>query len=332
MNNLDWQDLAYFIAVVEQQTLTAAAEVLEVQHSTVSRRIERLEQTLGVGLFDRMGKRYTLTEEGQLLYTQAVEVQAEVLIFRRMAIDHNAMQGNVVISAPPVLANEMLMPALPAFRQRYPDIILHLLGETHLSNLHRKEADIAIRLRRPTQEDLMIRTLTQIKYGFFAHEHYLHHTPVEVRQFIEFYGNSRLNGWLQAVQQLNPRKIAFCSNDLYMIYQAVLQQVGIGILPYFVLQKPLLSATFARDKLIPINPVTTEPLTSTELNEQSELSEPMTLTKKGQTTTATAIKTDTQTPITITQSAPVYMVMHPDVRRSARVRAVADWLVEVLAD
>ena len=328
-NHLDWQDLAYFIAVVEQQTLTAAAEVLKVQHSTVSRRIERLEQTLGVGLFDRLGKRYTLTEEGQLLYAQAVEVRAEVLIFRRMAIDHNAMQGNVVISAPPVLANEMLMPALPAFRQQYPDIMLHLLGETHLSNLHRKEADIAIRLRRPTQEDLLIRTLTQIRYGFFAHEQYLRHTPVEARQFIEFYGNSRLNGWLQAVQQINPRTIAFRSNDLYMVYQAVIQQVGIGILPYFVLQKSLSSVNSAKDKLIPVHPVTSEPLTSDQLNEPIK---PMLLAKNGQIANPTAIKTDTQTPIAITQSSPVYMVMHPDVRRSARVRAVADWLVEVLAD
>ena len=114
-----------------------------------------------------------------------------------------------------------------------------------------------------------------------------------------------------------------------MIYQAVLQQVGIGILPYFVLQKPLPSA---KDKLIAVHPITTKPLTNTELNEQSESSESMTLAKNEQTATSTAIKTDTQPPIVTTHSAPVYMVMHPDVRRSARVRAVADWLVDVLAD
>lgn len=117
---MDWHDLAYFVCLVEQQTLTACAEQLGVQHSTVSRRIERLEQALSLTLFDRLGKRYILTKEGELLYAQAAEVQKEIITFERMAIDQNAMQGSVIISAPPVLANEVLITELPAFRERIP--------------------------------------------------------------------------------------------------------------------------------------------------------------------------------------------------------------------
>jgi len=99
-----WDDLAYFILLVEKQTLTVCAEKVGVQHSTVARRIEHLEQILRVKLFDRIGKRYILTQEGELLYTQAIEVQKEITVFERMAIDQNAMQGKVTISAPPVWA------------------------------------------------------------------------------------------------------------------------------------------------------------------------------------------------------------------------------------
>lgn len=161
-----WDDLAYFICLVEKQTLTACAEKIGVQHSTVARRIEHLEQTLKVKLFDRMGKRYILTQEGELLYTQATEVQKEITVFERMAIDQNAMQGKVVVSAPPVWANEVLMPSLIGFRQQFPDILLEICGEVGMSNLHQREADIALRLHRPTQQDLIIRMLERLDMDF----------------------------------------------------------------------------------------------------------------------------------------------------------------------
>ncbi|SUD91013.1 LysR family transcriptional regulator [Psychrobacter phenylpyruvicus] len=129
---MDWDDLSYFILLVQQQTLTACAEKLDVQHSTVSRRIARLEKSLSLKLFNRLGKRYSLTQEGEQLYVQAIEIQKEMLTFERMAINQNTMQGKVVVSAPPVLANELLIKALPAFRQQYPDIVIHLRGDLHI--------------------------------------------------------------------------------------------------------------------------------------------------------------------------------------------------------
>ena len=70
----DWDDLHHFAVLVEKQTLTAAAEALGVQHSTVSRRIARLEATLGLRLFDRIGRRYLLSEDGARIYAQAQEI------------------------------------------------------------------------------------------------------------------------------------------------------------------------------------------------------------------------------------------------------------------
>jgi len=301
---MDWHDLAYFVCLVEQQTLTACAEQLGVQHSTVSRRIERLEQALSLTLFDRLGKRYILTQEGELLYAQAAEVQKEIVTFERMAIDQNAMQGSVIISAPPVLANEVLIAELPAFRERYPDIVLHVRGDVHFSDLYRKEADIALRLSRPTQDDLLIRTISHVNYGFFAHQDYIEHTPIEQWQLIEFQANARLSNWLQDLIHQHSYPVIFSSNDLYVTYSSVCQKLGIAILPYFLAAK--------NPALLPINPVDRTVMIMHEI-------------------AATAVShahIDNQA-IPLVQSQPLYVVMHPDVRRSARVRVVAEWLGSV---
>lgn len=309
---MQWDDLAYFVCLVEKQTLTACAEEMNVQHSTVARRIDHLEQTLGVNLFDRLGKRYALTLEGERLYHQAVEVKKEMVTFQRMAIDQNALQGKVVVSAPPVWANEVLIPVLADFRQRFPDIVLSLSGDVSMNNLHQREADIAIRTRRPTQEDLVIRTLGSSTYRFYAHGDYLNNTIPEQWQLIEFQANARVLAWSQALIKQHNYTIAFSTNDLYMACQASRQKIGFALLPDFLArQYPELTA------IDPINRVTLTDLETHSSADNYATAEPL-----------QPEPLDTHSPIPLAQSYPLYLVMHPDVRRSARVRAVADWFID----
>ncbi len=312
---MQWDDLAYFVCLVKKQTLTACAEKMNVQHSTVARRIEHLEQTLAVNLFDRIGKRYVLTQEGDLLYSQAVEVQKEIAVFERMAIDQNALQGKVVVSAPPVWANEVLVPNLTDFQQQFPDILLELCGDVDISNLHRREADIALRLHRPTQEDLIIRTIGKVRYGFFAHYNYLENTKCEQWQLIEFQASARVLAWSQALMKQHSYTIAFSTNDLYIACRAACEKMGIALLPYFLANK--------HPELVPVDPINRIPLTHQKPN-KIPIPHPCDSSSK--------IKgSDLNTTIPLTQDYPLYLVMHPDVRRSARVRAVADWLVATVA-
>lgn len=309
---MHWDDLAYFVCLVEKQTLTACAEEMNVQHSTVARRIEHLEQHLKVNLFDRLGKRYVLTIEGELLYTQAVEVQKEITMFERMAIDQNVMQGKVVVSAPPVWANEVLMPALNDFQQQFPDILLALSGEVGMSNLHDREADIALRLHRPTQEDLVIRTIGEVRYGFFAHSNYLTNIEPKQWQLIEFQASARVLAWSQALMKRHAYTIAFSTNDLYIACDATRQKLGIALLPYFLANK--------YPELVAVDPINRMAL----IAKDSKLStKPCDLSAQGQYSLP-------DTSIPLTQDYPLYLVMHPEVRRSARVRAVADWLVATI--
>lgn len=306
-----WDDLAYFVCLVEKQTLTACAEEMNVQHSTVARRIEHLEQTLDINLFDRLGKRYVLTQEGEILYNQALEVKKEMTTFQRMAIDQNALQGKVVISAPPVWANEVLITALADFRQQFPDILVELSGDVSMSNLHQREADIAIRTRRPTQEDLVIRTLGSSTYRFYAHDKYLKDTIHEEWQLIEFQANARVLTWSQALIKQHAYTVAFSTNDLYMACHATRQKIGIALLPDFLArQYPELTA------IDPINRVTMTDLETHSSADNYAAAEPL-----------QREQLDTYSPIPLAQSYFLYLVMHPDVRRSARVRAVADWLI-----
>lgn len=306
-----WDDLAYFVCLVEKQTLTACAEAMDVQHSTVARRIEHLEQTLDVALFDRLGKRYALTIEGERLYHQAVTVKQEIAIFQRMAIDQNALQGTVVVSAPPVWANEVLIPALADCRQQFPDIVVSLSGDVGMSNLHQREADIAIRTRRPTQEDLVIRTLGSSTYRFYAHKDYIKDIIPEQWQLIEFQANARVLAWSQAFMQQQDYSIAFSTNDLYMACHATRQKIGFALLPDFLARQ--------YPELIAVDPINKVRITDIE-----------TYTSAVNYTAAEPLQPeplDIHSRIPFAQSYPLYLVMHPDVRRSARVRAVADWLI-----
>lgn len=295
---LNWNDLQYFVHLVDAQTLTAVADKLNVQHTTVARRIENLEQALNIKLFDRMGKRYTLTEEGNLLYTQAREVAAHVHTFNRMAQNQNTLQGNVVISAPPVLANELLPAHLSLFHQQYPEIRLSLQGEVHHTNLYQREADIALRIGRPTQDNLVIRKLTDVRYAFYAHPNLLTQlaNPESSLPLIEFQANPNLLAWSNQLQQTQNAHVVFATNDMYLAKNAIAQGLGAGILAEFVGES---------NGLIAINPNTGRKLSDKE-----------------KTPTA-------QNSIAAIKISELYLVMHPDVRRSPRVRAVADWLIAI---
>ena len=165
VTHLDWNDVHHFVTLVEQETLTAASEVLDVQHSTVSRRIMQLEASLGLRLFDRIGKRYLLTEDGERLYMQARELSKNIAVFQRLAREQREAVTEVAISMPPVVLRWLLSPHLSAFYAQHPSIRLLLQSSAQLSNLHERQADIALRLLRPEANDLVVRRLRPLRFG-----------------------------------------------------------------------------------------------------------------------------------------------------------------------
>lgn len=229
MDNLDWNDIHYFLCLVENQTLTATANVLNVEHSTVSRRIERLEKQLNLHLFDRINKRYLLTNAGKLLYQEAKKLQFNVRQFTQTAQDSRFAVSEVLVSVPPFVAIGLLGPLLGEFYRRFAHIRLVLVSDLAISSLHQRQADIALRIVPPEQPDLVSRRLFDVQYHWYAHRTYLAQTPEQDRQYLGLNLNGTKVQWVE--QQLSDKPVRFACNDFQLIQSAIEQKLGIGLLP-----------------------------------------------------------------------------------------------------
>ena len=238
----DWNDIRHFIVLVEKQTLTAAAEALNVQHSTVSRRVAQLEGALKLRLFDRIGKRYLLTDDGQRIYAQAQEIAQNINMLQRSAREQRSAMTEVVLTAPPAVIQSLILPHLGDFHARQPRIRLVLDSSIGFSNLHQRQADIALRLSRPEQNDLAVRALRTVHFGFYAHADYPAITARTDWQFLNFTATTRFNRW--AADQMANERILASSNDFCMHKQALLRGLGVGMLPDY--------AVFPSDNLTPV--------------------------------------------------------------------------------
>ena len=171
---MDWQDLKYVLALQRVEGFSAAARMLEVNESTVARRIARLEKTIGAKLIERGKARVFLTETGCDL--AALAEQMETTIDQTTArIDGRDRQvsGRVRLTAVPILINHVIGPAVPDYLRGHKDLSVDLIAEASDMSLMRREVDLAIRLVRPQQELRAIaRKIGSIPYGILHHRNH----------------------------------------------------------------------------------------------------------------------------------------------------------------
>jgi DNA-binding transcriptional LysR family regulator len=276
---LQWEDVRYFLALARDGSLSRAARRLQVEHSTVARRVEALELALGLRLFDRLPRGWQLSTEGETLAGLAEKMEEEAFSFERAAAGAGAVRGTVRVSIAPTLANLFLVPRIAAMRERWPGIALEVAGEVRDVNLSRREADVAIRIRRPRERGLVVRSLGKIGYGLYAEAGYALRDEAKW-EFVGFDESLRHvlhQRWLE--QLAGTRPFALRANDQMALHAAARTGLGIACLPHYqVSQDPLLA---------PVPSPTPAP--------------PM----------------------------EVWLVLHADVRRSPRVRTVADLVTEI---
>ena len=166
---MDWNDLRFFLAVARHGSLLGAAQALEVNHSTVFRRVNRFESSIGARLFDRMPDGYHLTQAGEELYEHALRIGDEFdqLELHILGKDFQP-RGTVRITAPDNLAYEFLPAYLTDFYERYPDIHIELVVGAASLDLTRREADIAIRATTAPPPHLIGRRVCSLDWAFFA--------------------------------------------------------------------------------------------------------------------------------------------------------------------
>ena len=170
---MDWNALKLFLAISEGGSLAAAAKKLGVNHSTVFRRLNSLEQDLGGRLFERHTHGYELTSTGKGIMTLAQNIAKEFDNLERRVLGKDATPSGVVkITAPNNIAYHFLPRYIAEFHQHYPDIQIELLVSNQEFNMNNRQADIAVRATPNPPEHLIGKALCEISWGVYCGEGY----------------------------------------------------------------------------------------------------------------------------------------------------------------
>lgn len=170
----DWNQARAFLVTAEEGSLSAAARALGLTQPTLGRQVTALEETLGVTLFERTGREMTLTESGLALLEHARAMGLAATQFSLTASGRsNAIDGHVTISATHLMATFHLPPILKRLRQAAPGLEIEIVASNELSDLKRREADIAIRHARPNQADLIGKLVNETTAHLYASSAYL---------------------------------------------------------------------------------------------------------------------------------------------------------------
>ena len=277
---LDWDDLRPILAVARGGTLAAAAKGLRIDATTVGRRIQAAETALGVRLFDRIDGRYTPTAAGELAVRHGEAIEREILALEgQVAGQDQSLEGSVRVTSVAMLVNHLLAPCLPELLAEHPKLRLELTGSNVNLSLSRREADLALRLGRPSDGSDRLRKVGVLDYGVYAaralgetaqnlpwlsYDEQLSHVPEAV--------------WLR--KQLAPGEApVVCANQAEALRHLAARGLGRAVLPRFLAegQKALRC-----------------------------LSGPEPVVRRD-----------------------IWLVVHPELRKTARVSAVVDWILGV---
>ena len=173
-NRFDWALVRSFLAVLDAGSLMGAARRLNAQQPTLSRHVAELEAQLGTPLFERTGRGVTPTAAALAIADAARQMEAGALtLSRSLTTARNAETGTVRITTSEVAATWLLPPLLAQLQAQEPGIAVELVASNQLTNLLRREADIAVRMVRPAQASLVARKLGEIPIIAAAHRDYL---------------------------------------------------------------------------------------------------------------------------------------------------------------
>ena len=171
MNN--WDDLKYILAIKRAGGLSGAARLLGVNHATISRHLSAAENKLGVRLFDRLPSGLVPTKHGQHAITTAEQVEQQLLqLDVSLAAKDTSLAGPLRITAPQLLIQHQLADILANYANANPAVELTILAANEILNLHRREADIAIRISDKPEPSLFGRVLTGQMRGYYASKAY----------------------------------------------------------------------------------------------------------------------------------------------------------------
>ena len=174
MQHINWDNLRYVLMVANKGSISAAAKELEVNRSTVLRRINVFQENLKCRIFERGHSGYVLTPEAEKMINAAREVENTLFNMQRQIAGHELkLEGELRVTTTDSFVLSMLAPHLATFRQKYPYIVVDLLATNSILDLNRRDADVAIRPTRQPEANLTGRRLCDIEFGVYAAPEFL---------------------------------------------------------------------------------------------------------------------------------------------------------------
>jgi DNA-binding transcriptional LysR family regulator len=242
---MDWDKLRIFHAVADAGSLTHAGDTLHLSQSAVSRQIRALEDSLNTTLFHRHARGLILTEQGELLFeaTSSMAKRLETAA-ARIRDSEEEVFGELRVTTTTGFGSLWLAPRLPRLYEKYPDLKIDLMLEERVLDLPMREADVAIRMKEPSQADLIRKRLMHIRMRLYASPSYLEKRAAPER--IEDISSHRLicqnpqsaqvGAGANLVQFLMTHDIqsTLTVNNYFGVLQAVLHDLGVGVLPDYL--------------------------------------------------------------------------------------------------
>lgn len=237
-----WDDVRALLAVARHGTLSAAAGKLGVGIATLSRRIDRLEAALGMPLFLRQQTGYQLTPDGAELMETAVAMEAAAHALESGANVRAQLSGRVRLATAENLATTLILPALPDFARAHPHIVVELVTDITTVNVHRRDADLAVRMVKPERGNVSIKRLGTLGYGLYASERYAAGrrgdpdlAAFDGDAFVtwgEAYAHLPAAQWVERI--LHGRQPAITTTSLSTQVAAAAAGLGLAVLPHFL--------------------------------------------------------------------------------------------------
>lgn len=232
---MNWDDLRLFLAVARSGSIASGARQLELQHSTVSRRMRKLEADLGVRLFDKVPSGYELTAAGKNLMEAAGRMEQEVLLVDGVLSGKDLKpSGPLRVTAIDNMATTVLMPMFTGFSRQYPEVTLHLMVSNSDASLAQREADVAIRLTNTPPDTLIGKRVVTVSSAVYG-------SPEYIKRLCDDGGEPEWLGveccsyhkaWTKQACGDQPHR--FYVDDTLLTQAALRAGMGVSVLPCFM--------------------------------------------------------------------------------------------------
>ncbi len=232
MHNQNWDDLRFFLALCREGSATGAGRALEVNHTTVARRIRALEDNLGTRLFDHSRNGYEMTQAAEDMYDHARRMEEITQAIDRDVFGQDTeLKGPLKLTVAHDVAERLVIPRLREFHDAYPCIDLDILTTTGLVDLAAREADIALRLTAKPPDYLIGREVLPMRHGVYGSPSYLKALDGQAKVIL-FRGNEEQPEWVR--QHFPDAEVAMRVDDVGTMSLAVANGMGLARMPCYV--------------------------------------------------------------------------------------------------